>query len=63
MLMIHCTSKNAKNQLQYFNSSQQLTFLSVFRLWSSIFDEIKRVTYSVSAAVPAPQQLYDKIND
>ena len=33
------------------------TFLPVSSLWSSNSEEIWRVVYSVSAAVPAPQQL------
>ena len=36
------------------------TFLPVSRRWSSNLEEIWRVVYSVSAAVPAPQQLTER---
>ena len=36
------------------------TFLPVSSLWSSNSEEIWRVVYSVSAAVPAPQQLEER---
>lgn len=42
------------NQVMFNNC---LTCLPVDREWSCIWDEIMSVTFSVSAAVPAPQQL------
>ena len=38
----------------------EATFLPVSSLWSSSSEEILRVVYSVSAAVPAPPQLTER---
>jgi hypothetical protein len=36
-------------------------FLPVCKAWSSMFDDIRAVVNSVSAAVPAPQHLIDSV--
>ena len=51
---------------QYLNSFIQkrlFTWRPVVRLCNWMLDEIRLVTYSVSAAVPAPQQLSSQEKD